>query len=231
MKSEYCNEFANKPEVTEERLQELLETINNKSLDDGLRNAAKHELLLAHTDFIWRRVFGRTTGKIGIDDRQSELFDSAYAYLHGRASDIARRADDSEDTFEQIIAQRIKGWYGDKIRKSDGLSKKRGKCFQKQSSDALENVIVNTNSAEEEAIQAETFELIHDAINEALKVLDELEVFVALSYVGKNGPAVSLRKIADLRNIPYIEVQKVWRRARDKMRKLLETSVSTSDLS
>jgi len=110
-----------------ETLIGLIRKINDKSQSLEERDDAKNRLLLAHARLIYGRVFGLTGGRIGIDDRQSELFDDAFAYLKERFSEMADAVETRGISLTTVVSQRLVGWVGDKIRRSDGRTLKRGK--------------------------------------------------------------------------------------------------------
>lgn len=125
----------------------LIRKINDKSQSLEERDDAKNRLLLAHARLIYGRVFGLTGGRIGINDRQSELFDDAFAYLKERFSEMAESAERKTHSLSTVVCKRLEGWFGDKIRHADGQTLKRGKgrrvnkcliCAELRSSSILE---------------------------------------------------------------------------------------------
>lgn len=204
-----------------DRLNELIHKINDKSLSWPDRDAAKNELLLAQANFIWARVFRLTGGHVGIDDRQSELFDSAFAYLKERASKIAEVVEDQGLSLLTVVAKRLQGWAVDKIRRSDGQTLIRGRGREKEPISALDTSDGHAPAPDEEAIREESLAQIKAAVFGAVAELDGIEQAVILSCFGLDGPAMSIREVADSQSISLAEAHNARRRAQDKLRRWL----------
>jgi DNA-directed RNA polymerase specialized sigma24 family protein len=205
-----------------ERLTELVHKINDKSLPWPERDAAKNELLLAQANFIWSKVFRLTGGRVGIDDRQTELFDSAFAYLKERASKIAAAVEDHGLSLLTAVAKRLEGWAVDKIRRSDGQTQIRGKGREKQPVTALDAAEAHAPPPDEEVISEEALAQIKAAVFSAVAELDGVEQAVILSYFGLDGPEMSMREVADWLEIPLSDAHNARRRAQDKLRRWLK---------
>lgn len=205
-----------------EQLHELIRKINDKSLPSSERDTAKNELLLAHTKFIWSRVFGLTGGRVGINDRQTELFDSAFAYLKERASKIAEAVEVHNLSLLTVVAERLKGWAGDKIRRSDGQSLKRGKGRKKEPVTALEAAEGAVLPPDEEVMRQQTLVQIKADISSAAAEMDSVELAVMLSAFGLDGPELSMREVADLHEISLADANNAIRRVRYKLKQWLK---------
>jgi DNA-directed RNA polymerase specialized sigma24 family protein len=210
------------PTPDRERLNELIRKINDKSLPWTERDAAKNELLLAWANFIWSRVFRRTGGRVGIDDRQSELFDSAFAYLKERASKIAEAVEGHGFSLLTAVAKRLEGWAVDKIRRSDGQTLIRGKGREKEPVTTLDVAEGHSATPDEEVVREETLAQIKAAVFSAVAELDGVEQAVILSYFGLDGPEMSMREVADSQVISLSEANNARRRAQNKLRRWLK---------
>lgn len=216
--------FAKFPEEvpTRDRIEELLRTISDKSIDLTKRDDAKNELLLAQARFIWSKVFQLTGGRIGIDDRQTELFDSAFGYLKERASTIAETASTSGLSLLTVVATRLKGWAVDKIRRSDGQSLARGKGMEKQSAEVIEWSEGTEEMSVETVMHEETLAQIKTAVFGAVAQLTDVEQAVVVSYFGLGRAEMTMRDIAQSLNISLREAQNARRRAEYKLKQWLK---------
>lgn len=215
------NASSSQPTRDHEWLSEMTRRINDKSLPWPERDAAKNELLLAHVEYIWEQVFNRTGGRVGISDHPTELGDSAFARLKESASNIAQ-AVEAGSSLLAAIAQRIKWWAIDKIRRSDGQTDKRGKGKQKHPVTALDNAEGQLLPPDEEVAREETRAQIKAAVFGAVADLDGDEQAVILGHFGLDGPEMLLLDIADVRGISLIDAHNAFRRAKDKLRNWLK---------
>lgn len=204
-----------------ERLRELIRQIHDKSSPSSERDLAKNELLLAHENFIRYKVLGLTDGRIGINDRLTEQFDSAFIHLKERASQIAEAVKVHDVSLLTAIAVRLEGWAKDKIRRSDGKTLKRGKGRKKEPVTALEVIQGGVLPPDEEVMRQQTLAQIRADIRSAIAEMDDLEVAVLLSYFGFDGPELSMREVADLQGVSLAEANNALRRVRYKLRQWL----------
>jgi len=214
------NAFFSERTLCRERLCELICMINDKSLPWAERDCAKNELLLAQADFIWSKVHQRTGGRVGIADRQTELYDSAFAYLKERASNIAEAVEDHGVSLLSAVSKRLEGWAVGKIRRKQTLF--RGGGNKNKPASALDAAEVHTLPPDEEAIYVEWLAQIKAAVFSAVVALDDVEQVVILSYFGFGGPEMTMREVADSRGIPLSEAHKARRRAKYKLRQWLK---------
>lgn len=204
-----------------DRLYVLVRKINDKSVPWAERDAAKNELLLSHVGFIWDKVSDRTGGRVGISDRQTELLDSAFAYLKANASNIAQAVENEGVFLLKAIAERIMGWGVDKIRRSDGQTKKRGKDFKRQPVTVLHDQDDAALSPSEDMIRDELHARIKAAVFETAAELTAEEQTVVLSHFGFGGPELSMREIADLLGVTLYKANRIRESSQDKLRKWL----------
>lgn len=166
--------------------------------------------------------FPTTGGRVGIDDRQSELFDSAFAYLKERASKIAEAVEDHGFSLLTAVAKRLEGWAVDKIRRSDGQTLIRGKGREKEPVTTLDVAEGHSATPDEEVVREETLAQIKAAVFSAVAELDCVEQAVILSYFGLDGPEMSMREVADSQVISLSEANNARRRAQNKLRRWLK---------
>jgi len=209
-----------------ETLKELIRKINDKSLSWEERDDAKNRLLLAHVRLIYGKVFGLTGGKIGIDDRQSELLDSAVAYLKERLSEMADAVVTDGFSLTTVVSKRLVGWFGDKIRRSDGQTLKRGKNQKQEPVTALADAKGAERLPVEEMIREETLAImasIKAHVFQAVEDLDGLEHVAIVSHYGlEGGGELSLNEVAELIGESLRDVTNAHRRAIDKLKKWLK---------
>lgn len=204
--------------VSKEQVAEWVRIINDKTLPEQVRREAKNAMVMAQKTFIGKRVWRWTAGSIGLDTIH-DLQNSAYAMLLDSASNIAGQADDVSSLLS-AIALRIKTWAADKIRHKNRVKRGGGRErehleFDNQTDDSLA-------APDEEAAHREFLELLGVSVNEAISQLDDLESSVILSFFGIDGPKLSLREIADLRQRTFVDVDNAKRRAIEKLRKWLK---------
>lgn len=206
-----------------DELRDLIGKINDKSLKWEERDDAKNRLLLAHARLIYGKVFSMTGGRIGIDDCQTELFDSAAGYIKERLSEIAIVGEKGFGYLNKAVMIRLGGWANDKIRRSDGKSLKRGKGQTISSGDALmADVPSHDQGVDDELIREETLSIIKANVFEAVAKLDDLEQSVVMCRFGlQKGDELTETEIADLLGQSRVDVQNAYRRAKDKLKKWL----------
>lgn len=210
-----------------ERIRNLIHRINDKSLPLDDRDAAKNELLMMQVNFIFARVFRLTGGKVGINDRPTELFDSAFAYLKQRASNIAKSVEDQELSLEVVVSQRLIGWASDKIRRSDLQTLTTGKGRKMEPVAVLEDAAAATLSPDEEVIREEGLAQIKSAVFSAVADLTSIEHAVIASYFGLNGKSeLSMREVADELGITLADAHNARRRAQYKLKEWLKEYAS-----
>jgi RNA polymerase sigma factor (sigma-70 family) len=210
-------------QLSHTELMRLIGKINDKALSNSERTDAKNQLLMAHVDFIWRKVRARTKGKIGIEDSLTELGDSVFHHLLMSATNIANHTQDAS-SLESAIAQRIKTWSIEKIRRRK--AQKRG--YGRQHSSDVTYEIHGRELAPDEALEVEeAHQFLTKNVDEAVEQLDGLEQTVILSYFGFNEPELTLEQVAEELDLEYTVVHNAKRRAYDKLRKWLkDTNIS-----
>ena len=201
---------------------ELLKIVANSLHAKSIREAAKRELVLKLVRRFKAKILRLTDGKIGINDRLTELENSAYMYLFDRATDIAESVEDDQLPLAGIVSLRLKSWAVDKMRKGDGNSLKRGKAMNRKSNFEFHEVPHAGNPIDQDVISRETQERIHIAITEAVEGLAPLEQAVVLSYFGlDNQPELSMREVTESLGISVADGSRLWRKARRKLREQL----------
>lgn len=204
-----------------ETLKGLIRKINDKSQSVEERDDAKNRLLLAHARLIYGRVFDLTDGRIGINDRQSELFDDAFVYLKERFSEVA---DSTERgiSLTSVVCERLVGWFGDKIRRADGQTLKRGKGRNHEPVTALAEVEGVETWPEENLIREETLAIIKANVFDAVAELEWPDQLVVISRFGLGGgDELSMNEVATLLGMTLNTVKTTYRRAADKLKKWL----------
>lgn len=205
-----------------DKLRSILCQSASTSAGASSRDHLKDELVLLMVQRFRGRIFNLTGGKVGIDDRLTSLQNSAFMYLRERATQIAMELDSHSSPLVPVVLRWLDRWAKDKIRKSDGVTLKRGKGkkavpmptdLQLQGSGAsvLDDVILN-----------ETTEQIQQAISNAVSCLERIERLVVLSYLGLEGqPELTMREVANCLEIPLPIASNAYRRAREKLKKRL----------
>lgn len=205
-----------------ETVKALICAISDKSLPLQERDEAKNKLLLGHVRLIYLIAFEQTGGKIGINDWQSELFDSAAGYVKERLSNIADAVQNKGVSLQTAVIKRLAGWAADKIRRADRQTLKRGKGTQHVAMEGVDAPELVPSAADQEAIREETLSLIKANVFQAVTELQGLEQIVVMSRFGFNdNDELSLKEVSELLDVPLTDVHNAYRRAKDKLRNWL----------
>ena len=205
------------------RTRELLRIVNDKSRPCRERDEAKNELVLDMVHRFRGKLFDLTGGKIGIADRQTELENSAFAYLKLRATKVAEEIEVDQLPLAHVVAKWLRSWAVDKIRQADGNSLKRAKGKQKRPVSEIANAAGDDRSPPDQLICKETAAQIKAALFSAVAELDDIEHAVILSYYGLDDrPELTMREVADELNIPLSMANNALRRAKAKLRAWLK---------
>lgn len=207
--------------INEERLRELIAKINDKSLPLEVRDDAKNYLMLAYSRMIYGEIFRLTGGKIGVEDRQTANFNSAFGFLKEKMSEMAEKTEAGGFSLKAAIVTRLRGWAFDKFDRVQA-QKRGGKATHVPANDA-ENLDDGQNWPDEELMKEETLAKIKADVFEAVSKLEGLEQKVVISRFTVDGiDMLSIRDTAELLGEGLVDVDNAWRRARDKLRKWLD---------
>ncbi|MFZ4082330.1 MAG: sigma factor-like helix-turn-helix DNA-binding protein [Pirellula sp.] len=215
--------------ISRERVLELAGVINNKNRTKAERDAAKNKLILAQARLILKFLVEKAAGRIEEEPRASGLFDSAYAYLFNRGSNIAV-AVEKDWAISTVVMQRLRGWLGDKVRKQETI--KRGKGFTRQPEDKLAEIEEKVISPEDLAILKEFLDVVHDNVTDVISRVSELSADVILCYFGIDGDEdpISLSEIARQMDLPIRKVNEAHHEGMERLRAMYDAhSDSDSD--